>query len=77
MLGGYRISIAKQPVNIRIRNDMLRNEISNLSEIILLILDNLTIQTAMEFLSVVQKSELKTLSDERGVALDSKGNINY
>ena len=77
MLGGYLISIAKQPVNIRIRNDMLRNEISNLSEIILLILDNLTIQTAMEFLSVVQKSELKTLSDERGVALDSKGNINY
>ena len=38
MLGGYLISTAKQPVNITIRNDILRNKISNLSEIILLIL---------------------------------------
>lgn len=70
------MSRAKQPVNIKIRNDKLRNEISNLSEIIPFILENLPIQTAMEFLSVVQLSELKTLSDERGVALDSMENIN-
>ena len=70
------MSRAKQPVNIKIRNDKLRNEISNLSEIIPFILENLPIQTAMEFLSVVQFSELKTLSDEPGVALDSMENIN-
>lgn len=68
------MSRAKQPVNIKIRNDKLCNEISNLSEIIPFILENLPIQTAMEFLSVVQLSELKTLSDERGVALDSMEN---
>lgn len=70
------MSRAKQPVNIKIRNDKLRNEISNLSEIIPFILENLPIQTAMEFLSVVQLNELKTLSDKRGVALDSMENIN-